>query len=62
MSDLVQADLGLWVKPGRSSVVALPAPTGPHSGASPLRLSWKLSANGLRDRSGELLLEPQASP
>jgi len=62
-STSTQADLGLWVKPGRSTAIYLAPPAAPPDKSSALRLHWKLSANGMPDRSGELLLEAQpASP
>jgi hypothetical protein len=53
-----QTDLGLWVEPGRSLALSLPAPAAPRQPASALRVSWQLSANGVPDRSGELSVEP----
>jgi hypothetical protein len=52
----VQTDLGLWVRPGRTSTLTLPVPAGTASSA--VRLRWKLSANGVPDRTGEISLEP----
>ncbi|HEX2674036.1 MAG TPA: hypothetical protein VHM25_24340, partial [Polyangiaceae bacterium] len=55
-----QTDLGLWVEPGRSSALSLPAPASPQQRAA-LRMRWKLSANGVPDRLGELSVEPSVS-
>jgi len=54
-----QTELGLWIGPGRSPALSLAAPLA----TSAARVQWKLSANGLPDRSGEVSLEaPTPSP
>lgn len=56
-----ESDLALWVPPGRSAALSLAAPAAPLQRSSPLRLQWKLSADGLPARSGEVVVGPAAS-
>ena len=55
-----RAELGLWFRAGRSRVLSVPASSVPPTqSAEPLRLHWKLSASGMPDRSGELVIDVQ---